>query len=648
MAQAVMTPEHKPLQHPKKAMMPPVLRGFLWAAIGFLLVNTFVIAVDPFRGHPFVTGPSVTLGWVGAVIGWLLGIGVYDAVLLPLMGFETRWVEKEKGWRRYWEIATDHKVIGLQYMMFAVGGFLIAGAIAMLMRYELMTPYLTIFHYPSNYLTAVGIHGTLMMFSFATVFMIGGLGNYFVPLMIGARETVLSKLSGIGVWLVPAGILTVLFSPILGEWSTGWRGYEPLAGQDANGIIFYYLGVLALTMSSLIVALNLVATVMFRRAPGMTWGRLPLFVWGQVTVNLLMLIWFPEIQTTFVMGLLDKIVPLNFFTATGSPLTYLMLFWLFGHPEVYIIAVPAFALWNEIIPVMAQKSLFGRQWAVIGLVFVMMLSGLVWAHHMFTNLRNSEILPFSFFTEMISIPTGFAYMSAVGTLWKSKIRLTTPVIWILMSMFNFLIGGLTGVFLADPIVNLQLHDTFWVVGHFHYTIIGSMVFSGFGAMYYWLPKLSGRMYNETWGKTLAIITFFAFNLTFSQFFLLGLHGMNRWVPAYPAYLQPMNFEVSIFAFILGASFVANIIYIGYCWANGQKAGENPWNAKTPEWFTSSPAPRYNFPVQPEIVASLYMYGEGTKVPVVTTAYDELAATSRASTDPHYDWHDYMPTPPHNK
>lgn len=642
MAQAITRPELSGAPAPRRAPWPPVLRAFLWAAIGFLLLNTFVIAVDPFRGHPFVTGPSVTLGWVGAAVGWLLGIGLYDAVLLPLMGFSSRWREREQGWRRYWEFATDHKVIGLQYMMFAVGGFLIAGGIAMLMRYELMTPYLTIFHYPSNYLTAVGIHGTLMMFSFATVFMIGGLGNYFVPLMIGARETVLSKLSGIGVWLVPVGIMTVLFSPLLGEWSTGWRGYEPLAGQDANGIIFYYLGVLALTISSLIVALNLVATVMFRRAPGLTWGRLPLFVWGQLTVNLLMLIWFPEIQTTFVMALLDKLVPLNFFTATGSPLTYLMLFWLFGHPEVYIIAVPAFAIWNEIIPVMAQKSLFGRQWAVIGLVFVMMLSGLVWAHHMFTNLRNSEILPFSFFTEMISIPTGFAYMSAIGTLWKSKVRLNTPMLWILMSMFNFLIGGMTGVFLADPIVNLQLHDTFFVVGHFHYTIIGSMVFSGFGAMYYWLPKLSGRTFNETWGKTLAIITFLAFNLTFSQFFLLGLHGMNRWVPAYPAYLQPMNFEVSIFAFILGAGFLGNIVYIGYCWANGTKAGENPWGAKTPEWFTTSPPPRYNFPVQPEIVGSLYLYGEGTKVPVVTTAYGELAATSRSSQDPNFDWHDYQP------
>ena len=179
MAQTAVTPQNEPGKRTKKAMMPPVLRGFLWALIGFLLVNTFVIAVDPFRGHPFVTGPSVTLGWVGALVGWLLGLGVYESILLPLMGFDTKRVERTYGWRRYWELATDHKVIGLQYIMFALAGFLIAGAIAMLMRYELMTPYLTVFHYSSNYLTAVGIHGTIMMFSFATVFMVGGAGELF-------------------------------------------------------------------------------------------------------------------------------------------------------------------------------------------------------------------------------------------------------------------------------------------------------------------------------------------------------------------------------------------------------------------------------------------------------------------------------------
>lgn len=606
------TGSHPPVvQGVDRPMMPPVLRGFLWAGIGFLLLNTATSAIDPFRGHPFVTEVSVTIGWGGAVAGWVLGVGAWEAVIRPLFGSARLYVEP-LDWRRYFQFSTDHKVIGIQYLAFSTATFFIAGFIAMLMRYELMWgPHLTIFRYPSGYLTAVGIHGTLMMFTVGTVALVGGLGNYMVPLMIGARTTVFPRMSGMSVWLVPAGVLTVLFSPLLGSWTTGWRGYEPLASQDPGGIVFYYLGVFALTLSSILVAFNLSTTVIFFRAPGVTWSRLPMFVWGIITVSLLNLIWLPEIEATFVMSLLDRIVPFNFFTAAGSPLAYLSLFWLFGHPEVYIIVVPALALWNEIIPVMAQKSLYARSWAVIGLVFVMMLSGLVWAHHMFTNMRNSEMFPFSLFTEMISIPTGFAFLAALGTLWHARYRLYAPGLLVLMSMFNFLIGGLTGVYLADPPVNLQVHDTFFVVAHFHYTIIGGMVFTWLAAMYYWLPKLSGRMYNEGLAKLGAIWVFVAFNGAFGQMFLLGLHGMNRWVPVYPAYLQPMNFEVSLFAFLLGLGFLFNLLHILWAWRSGPLAAENPWHGRTLEWATTSPPPRDNFTTPPKVVSSFYWYDEHT-------------------------------------
>lgn len=609
-----VTPSTKTEQ--SKRILPPVLRGFLWAAIGFLILNTFTDAVDPFRSHPFVTDVSAVIGWIGAFIGWELGIGAYESVVLPLFGLPSHYVPPTD-WRKYFQISTDHKVIGLQYLMFSTGGFFIAGAAAMLIRYELMWgPHLSVFRYPSYYLTDVGIHGTIMMFSVGTVALVGGLGNYFVPLMIGAKSTVFHKLSGMSSWMVPAGILTVLFSPLLGYWTTGWRGYEPLASQDPSGIVYYYLGVFALTTSSIIVAVNLTTTIIFNRAPGVTWGRLPMFVWGILTVSLLNVIWLPEIQTTFVLSLMDRIIPFNFFDQIGQPLTYLSMFWLFGHPEVYIVVVPALALWNEIIPVMSQKSLYGRSWAVIGLIFVMMLSGLVWAHHMFTNMRNSEMFPFSFFTEMISIPTGFAYMAALGTLWKSRFRLYAPGLLVLMSMFNFLIGGMTGVFLADPPVNLQVHNTFFVVAHFHYTIIGGMVFTWLGAMYYWLPKMSGRMYNETAAKIGAIWIFIGFNGAFSQMFLLGLHGMNRWVPVYPAYLQPLNFEVSLFAFFLGAGFLFNLIHIWWAWNHGEKVGENPWNARTLEWATSSPPPAENFKEPVGVVSGFYWYGKDAEDPIV--------------------------------
>ncbi|POB11223.1 cbb3-type cytochrome c oxidase subunit I [Sulfobacillus sp. hq2] len=606
MEQQITQAEARNNPQPKVMHMAPVLRGLVWATIGFAIFDLMTVAVDPFRGHPLVTEPSVVVGWVGALIGWLMGVGGYEGVILPLFGSPSTWVEP-KNWRKYFGLSTNHKVIGLQYLVTSSSIFFIAGMDAMAIRYELMQPSMHFFTYTGQYLTAVGVHGSLMMFGVGTVVLISGLGNYFVPLMIGAKETVFSRLSGIGHWLLPAGALTLIASPLLGYWDTGWRGYEPLASQDPGGMVFYYLGIFAMTLSTIIASLNLAATIIFHRARGMTWARLPLFVWGILTVSLLNLIWQPEIEMTFVMALLDKLIPFHFFDALGSPLTYLSMFWLFGHPEVYIIVLPAFALWNEIIPVMAQKNLFARDWAIIGLIFVMMLSGLVWAHHIFTNMRNSEMFPFSFFSEMISIPTGFSFMAAIGTLWRARLRFTTPTLLVLMAIFNFVIGGLTGVYLADPPVNLQVHDTFFVIAHFHYTIIGGAIFTWVAAMYYWLPKLSGRMFNDTLGKWLALWIFIGFNGTFSQMFLLGLDGMNRWVPAYPPYLKPLNYSVSLFAFFLGAGFIANAIHIWWAWVKGPKSPENPWHARTLEWLTTSPPPDDNFDGEVEVVRGFYRY-----------------------------------------
>jgi cytochrome c oxidase subunit 1 len=599
---------------PQRRPMAPPLRALLWAGVAFVVFNGLTLAVDPSQQSPYMSEVSFTVAWVAATFAFLLGIGGYEAVVLPMFGLEERW-RPFPGWRRYFAYHTDHKVVGLQYMAMSAGGFLIAGLVAMLMRYELMHPYLTIFGTPMSYLNAVGIHGGIMMFSFATVFMVGGLGNYLVPLMLGTNRTAFPKLSGLSVWLVPIGILTIALSPLLGYWTTGWRGYQPLAGSDPSGIVMYYLGVWALTMSSFMVAMNLTVTILFHRAPGLTWNRLPMFVWGILTVSLLNIIWLPEIQATFLLNLLERLVPMNIFNVYGSTSAYMDLFWLFGHPEVYIIVVPALAVWNEILPVMAKKSLFARPVAVLGLVFVMLLSGLVWAHHMFTNVRDTEQLPFSFFTEMISIPTGFAYLAALGTLWRSRLRITTPTLLILMSMFNFLIGGLTGLFVADVPINFQLHNTFFVVGHFHYTIIGGMVFSSFAAMFYWLPKITGRMYSEFWGKLGAIWIFLAFNATFLNFFVLGLRGMNRWVPVYPPYLGGENFFTSIAAFVLGAGFLFNAGHILWAWVRGPKAEENPWGARTLEWYTASPPPETNFARPPLVAAGFYTFGDDVPAPV---------------------------------
>ncbi len=613
-----------PLPLRRKKMMPPVIRGLLWAGIGFLVINCLVAYVlDPGYGTPFITQPSVVFGWLAALAGWLLGIGGLENVLLPAFGISVPTVEVP-GWRRYFGYSTNHKVIGIQYLVSSTAGFFIAGLAAMFMRIQLMGNHMWFFPYAGQYIETVGIHGTIMMFSVGTVALVGGLGNYVIPMMIGSNSSAFPRMSALSVWFVPAGIMTVILSPLLGQWTTGWRGYEPLAQNDPNGILFYYLGVFALTLSSLLVSINLTSTILFKRAKGLTWNRLPMYAWGILTVSLLNIIWLPEIELTFVLAILDRVVPLPFFTAVGSPMTYLELFWLFGHPEVYIIVVPAFAIWMEIIPVMARKPLFAREWGIIGLIFVMLLSGLVWAHHMFTNMRLTEMLPFSFFTEMISIPTGFAYMVVIGTIWRSRFRLTVPSLFVLMSMFNFLIGGMTGVFLADPVINLQLHDTFFVVAHFHFTVIGGMVFTWLAAMYYWLPKFSGRIYNSKMGILGAIWVFIGFDGAFGLMFIQGLRGMNRWVPVYPPYLQGLNIIISIFAFVLGLGFLFNLIHVVWAMKSGKKVQENPWQSKTLEWQTASPPEEESFAAAPVITGSFYDYEDTDGTYTIPTAPDPVS------------------------
>ncbi|MBE3557103.1 MAG: cbb3-type cytochrome c oxidase subunit I [Firmicutes bacterium] len=610
-------PQHRP-------SLPPVLRGMVWGGIAFALLNFFVIAIQRPEYGALVSEVSVSVGMGGALIGWLLGIGGYETWLLPWFGRPAAWREPE-GWQRYFSFSTDHKVIGIQYLITATGTFLVAGMVAMAMRYNLMTPSLNLFPTSVAYESAVSIHGTLMLFAVSVVAIVGGFGNYFVPLMIGAKDMVFPRLNGISYWLIPFGVLTILLSPLLGGFVTGWTGYEPLAARSPSGQIFYYIGVFTLGLSSLLTAVNVIATTVFLRAPGVTWGRLPMFVWAMLVTSLLNLYWVPSIGTTFILGLLDRLVPTDFFGQGGLPLAWQSLFWLFGHPEVYIIMLPAWGIWLEVLPVFARKTLFAQRWALIGFIVIMLMSNLVWAHHMFTDMGNAEMIPFMLFTELISIPTGFMYLVALGTMWRSRIRLTTPMILVLMSLFNFLIGGLSGVFLADGPVNLAVHDSYFVVAHFHYTIIGGMVFAWLAGMYYWLPKITGHAINEVWGKINAVAIFIGFNATFGQMFLAGMHGMNRRIALYPAYLAHQNLWISISAFVLGAAFASTMVNFGIAWVRGRQVGANPWDAKTLEWKTASPPPKENFEEIPVVTEGFYGYGNAGAEPEIFVPRVAVAA-----------------------
>lgn len=608
----------------------PMLRAIIWAVIGFI-AGAWLIMLTGAGG--FASDRAVSLGFVFATAGWILGGGAWEAAVKPAFGGARRW-DEGTGLARYFRFNTDHKVIGLQYLVTSAATFLVAGLFAMVLRYELLNPQLTFPTTAQGYNEAFSVHGSLMLFAVSVVAIVGGFGNYFVPLLIGAEDMTFPRLNGLSWWFLVPGIMAILLSPFVGGFQTGWSGYAPLSAMDATGQSLYFLGVFMLGTSSLLTAINVIATVVWLRAPGLTWGRLPVFVLAMLATSILNLLWVPEVGVGMIFGLLDRLVPTHFFSGTtGLPLLWQDLFWLFGHPEVYIIMLPAWGIWLEIIPVMARKTLFGYRWVIAGLVGVVLLSSVVWTHHMFTNVSDDRLIPFMSTTELISVPTGFMYIAAIGTLWQGRIRLTTPLLLVLMSMFNFMLGGLTGVFLADVPLNFQLHNTYFVVAHFHYTIMGGMVFAWFAGLYYWFPKFTGRMYNEFWGKVNAWWMFAAFNLTFFTMFVSGIDGMNRRIAIYMPYLEGLNRWTSVWAFVLGLGFVIPLVNFLYRWARGPRAAANPWGGKTLEWQTTSPPPHENFAQTPVVTSDFYAYGRVAPEPLAFTVEPDeretLAALSAA-------------------
>ncbi|MBI1220816.1 MAG: cytochrome C oxidase subunit I [Rhodobacteraceae bacterium] len=582
----------------------PMLRAALWGAIGFLAADWAVAAA---LGSRLGAEWPVVTGFFAGSTGWVLGGGALEACVRPWFGPAPAW-DEGIGAGRFLRFHSDHKIIGIQYLVSATVTFLLAGLAAMLMRLELMTPKLDVFADAQQYNEAFGVHGSLMLFAVSVVAIVGGFGNYFVPVMVGADDMTYPRLNGLSWWFLVPGVLAILLSPLVGGFQTGWTGYAPLAAQDAVGQDLYYLGIFALGLSSLFTAINVIATTLYMRAPGLSMGRLPMFVWAMLVTSVLNLIWVPVIGTGMIFALADRILGTHFFDAQGLPLLWQDLFWLFGHPEVYIIMLPAWGLWLEIIPVFSRKRLFGYGWAVAGMLGVMFLSSYVWTHHMFTTVADSRLVPFMTTTELISIPTGFMYIAALGTLWKGRIRLRTPMLYVLMSVFNFLIGGFTGVFLSDVPADFQLHNTYFVVAHFHYTIIGGMVFAWLAGLYYWFPKYTGRLYSEGWGKLAAWLVFLGFNCSFLGMFVAGFDGMNRRVAEYMPYLGGINAWISVWSFVLGLAFGIAILNLLISAATGKRAGDNPWGGKTLEWQTSSPPPHGNFARPPVVTGDFYSYG----------------------------------------
>jgi cytochrome c oxidase subunit I len=510
-----------------------------------------------------------------------------------------------RGWLA-WLTTTDHKKIGILYIATALMFLLLGGVEALIMRLQLAQPSNTLVD-PETYNGLVTMHGTTMVFLFV-IPMIAGFANYMVPLMIGARDMAFPRVNALSYWLTLFGGVAFYCSVFFEPPQAGWTMYAPLSDDmySAGGGVDAWIFLIHLTgLSSILGAINFVATIHNMRAPGMSWGRMPLFVWTMLVWGYLLIAALPAVAAAVTMLLTDRHFGTAFFDPTGGgdPLLWQHLFWFFGHPEVYIMVLPGFGIISEVLPVFARKPIFGYKAIAASSVAIAFLGLLVWAHHMFTTPTATVVLAFFMLASFtIAVPTGIKIFNWLATLWRGSIVYKTPLYFAASLPAVFVIGGISGVQLAIFPVDWQLHDSYFVVAHFHYTIFGGGVFGLLAGVYYWFPKMSGRMLSEKLGKLSFWFIFVGFNGTFLIQHSAGLSGMPRRVYDYDADLgvTAYNLVSTIGAFILGIGFVLTTVNIVLSLKRGKKAGNDPWKGNTLEWFTTSPPPPNNFDVVPRV------------------------------------------------
>jgi cytochrome c oxidase subunit I len=564
----------------------------------------------------------IVLGYALAIVGWLAGLGVFNDLLRQMAGRPVslangQETETRGGLAKYFRYELDHKVVGMQYLVGMIIYFCTAGLFAMAIRTELLSPVHHVFT-SQVYVEIVGEHGTMMMMLMTSV-ILGPFGNYLVPIMIGSKRVAFPRIEALSFWLTPMAFLILLSGLMLGGFPFGWTGYAPLSIQSTVGADSYAVAFGLMGVSIILAGFNIIVTVICYRAPGMRWGRLPMFVWSMVSTSFLMVLAAPVLVGGMYMLIMDRTAQTAFFEDSlgGSSYLYQNLFWFFGHPEVYILALPGFGIVSELIPVFCRKPLFAYKVAGAGMIGVTLLSFFVWQHHLFDSGINPDMRPlFMITTELISIPTGFIYLVALGTFWKAKIRFRVPMLFCLAMYFNFLIGGISGVFLSDVPADTTEHGSFFVMAHFHYTIMGGLIFAFMAGLYYWLPKMTGVKLNETLGKWQFWIMFIGFNSTFLPLFAVGMAGQPRRVFEYATNLQTLNDWVSISSFVLGFSIL--LFVINFVWstviAREQEVG-NPWQSRGLEWQVASPPPPGNFDQVPVVLSGPYDYGVKDAQPV---------------------------------
>ncbi len=531
-------------------------------------------------------------------------------------------------WYHYFWYNTDHKVIGIQYLVLAFIFYLIAGVMALFMRAELYTANPDVLD-PNVYNALLTNHGTMMIFFWIVPAAIGGFGNYLVPLMIGAKDMAFPNLNAIAFWLNPPAGLLIMLSLYFGGAQSGWTSYPPLSLITNNlGQSFWILSILLVGTSSILGALNFLITIYKLKTPNMRWDQLPLFCWSMVATSFLALFSTPVLAAGLILLLFDINFGTGFFRPEmgGNVVVYQHLFWFYSHPAVYLMILPIFGIMSEVISTHARKPIFGYKAIAYSSLAICFVGLFVWVHHMFTSGTPPWMrMFFTISTLIVAVPTGVKIFGWVATLWGGKIRFTTPMLFAVGLLAMFVFGGLSGVTLGTAPFDLHVHDTYYVVAHFHYVLFGGSVFGLYAAIYHWFPKMTGRMYNEPLGKVHFVLTFIGTNLTFLPMHQLGLQGMPRRIAMYDPQFEAINQICTYGSMLLGVSILPFLINAIWSWGWGPRAERNPWRSLTLEWQTSSPPAIENFDEDPILWAGPYDYGIDTQADDAELTVEDMLA-----------------------
>jgi cytochrome c oxidase subunit 1 len=511
-----------------------------------------------------------------------------------------------------WLLTKDHKRIAIMYLVTISLFFMAGGLYASAIRLELLTPETDLLT-SAAYNKAFTQHGILMIFFFLIPSIPAVLGNFFLPIMIGAKDLALPRINLLSLYIYWVGGILTIYALLQGGVDTGWTFYTPYSTTFSNSYVMAVgLGIFINGFSSILTGLNFIVTVHTMRAPGMTWFRLPLFVWAQYATSLVMILGTPVIAITVLLLAIERAVGVGIFDPAigGDPILFQHLFWFYSHPAVYIMVLPGMGIVSELISNFSRKKIFGYEFIAFSSIAIAVFGFLVWGHHMFVSGQSIYAgMVFSFLTMVVAVPSAIKMFNWTATLYKGSISFDTPMLYGLGFMGLFLIGGLTGLFLGSIGLTVHLTDTYFVVAHFHYVMVGGQVIAYLGGLHYWWPKMTGRMYSEFWGKISAMLVFIGFNLTFFPQFILGYMGMPRRYASYPAELQVLNIFSTAGASVLAVGFIMPLIYLVHSLFYGQPAGDNPWMLPGLEWRTSSPPPTENFEKTPVVTWEAYEFGD---------------------------------------